>query len=187
MSEIGEIPAMHRRTLLRAAILLVGGSIVGLPGDLLAQTGSAGPKFFTPAQYAILTAVAETIIPKTDTPGAKEAGVPKNLDSLMVAWASKERQAQFRALVDAMDVATRSAAGVPLTGRPAAERLEAVRAFDEQRLTARDEVYAKFKELVLTLYYFSEVGATKELRYELIPGKWEPGIEIKSDTRAWAV
>ena len=188
MAATDGIPAMRRRTLLQAAILIVGGSIAGLPGELLAQSGAAvGPRFFTPAQYEILTAVADTIIPQTDTPGAKEAGVPQNLDLLMVAWASQERQAQFRALVDAMGAATRSAAGVPLPARPPSERLEAVRAFDEQRLTAHDQVYAKFKELVLTLYYFSEIGATKELRYELIPGKWEPGIEVKSDTRAWAV
>ena len=43
------------------------------------------------------------------------------------------------------------------------------------------------KELVLTLYYLSEMGATKELRYELIPGKWEPWTEISPDAPAWAV
>ena len=44
----------------------------------------------------------------------------------------------------------------------------------------------RFKELVLTLYYLSQPGATRELRYEHTPGKWEPSIEIGPDTRAWA-
>lgn len=180
------LPAMDRRALLRAAMLLVGGSLAGLPAEALAQARGA-ERFFTPAQFATLSETADIIIPRTDTPGAKDAGVPEFMDSLMSAWASKARQAQFRKLIDQIDAAAMAAGGKPLPALAPAKRLEVVRAFDAEKLTARDGPYTKFKELVLTLYYLSEVGATKELRYELIPGKWEPGIEIKTDTRAWAV
>ena len=180
------LPAMDRRALLRTAMLLVGGSLAGLPAEALAQARGAA-RFFTPAQFATLAETAETIIPRTDTPGAKDAGVPQFMDSLMTAWASKERQAQFRKLIGEIDAAALAAGGKPLAKLTPAKRLDVVRAFDAEKLTARDPVYTKFKELVMTLYYLSEVGATKELRYELIPGKWEPGIEMKTDTRAWAV
>jgi hypothetical protein len=65
--------------------------------------------------------------------------------------------------------------------------LSFMRNFDAGKLRIWDPAYVKFKELVLTLYYLSEAGATKELRYELIPGKWEPWIEISPDAPAWAV
>ncbi|HEV2596367.1 MAG TPA: gluconate 2-dehydrogenase subunit 3 family protein [Sphingomicrobium sp.] len=47
--------------------------------------------------------------------------------------------------------------------------------------------YIRLKDLVLTTYYLSEPGATKELRYELIPGVWEASMPLGSDRRAWAV
>jgi hypothetical protein len=130
--------------------------------------------------------VAEIILPQTDTPGAKEAGVPEVLDALMTNWASVERQQQFRALIDDMDRAALVAGGAPLPALGAEKRAELVRSYDAEKVGASDPVYKKFKELVLTLYYSSEAGATRELRYELIPGKWEPGIELAPDTRAWA-
>src|SRR5829696_2790997 len=79
-------PAIERRALLQAAVLLVGGSIAGLPANALAQA-RGGPTFFTKAEYAVLSEVAEIILPRTDSPGAKDAGVPAALDSLMSNWA----------------------------------------------------------------------------------------------------
>ena len=50
-----------------------------------------------------------------------------------------------------------------------------------------DPAYAKFKKLVLALYYLSEPGATQELAYEHTPGAWEPSIAVTPDTRGYAV
>lgn len=176
---------MDRRALLRSAILLVGGSVAAGPALALSETAKPA-RFFTAAQFATMAEVADTILPQTDTPGAKEAGVPEALDALMTNWASAERQQQFRALIDDMDRTARTAGGAAFPALPAAKRLELVRNYDAEKIKADDPVYKRFKELVLTLYYSSEAGATRELRYELIPGKWEPGIEVAPDTRAWA-
>ena len=174
MTSAAGLPEFDRRSLLRSAILLVGGTVAGVP-QLASAAGTE--RFFTPAEFAVLAEVAEIIIPATDTPGAREAGVPEALDALMTNWASGKRQAEFRALVQQF-----GAAGVS----PGAGRADIVRRIDAERLAAGEPVYRKFKELVLTLYYLSEAGATKELRYELIPGKWEPATVIGTDTRAWA-
>jgi hypothetical protein len=179
------LPAVDRRALLQSAILLVGGSIAGSPALALADTPKAA-RFFSAAQFATMAEVADIILPKTDTPGAKEAGVPEALDALMTNWASVERQQQFRRLIDEIDLAALGSGGTAFPAMPKAKRAELVRSYDTAKLAAGDPVYAKFKELVITLYYSSEAGATKELRYELIPGKWEPGIEMAPDTRAWA-
>lgn len=179
------LTVMDRRALLRSAILIVGGSIAGVPALALAEAPKAA-RFFTAGQFATMAEVADIILPQTDTPGAKEAGVPEALDALMTNWASVERQQQFRALIDDIDRAAIAAGGAPLAALSADKRTELVRSFDAEKLAASDPVYKKFKELVLTLYYSSEAGATRELRYELIPGKWEPGIEVAPDTRAWA-
>ena len=181
------LPELDRRTLLRSAILLVGGSLAGVPEQLLAQATAPTLRFFTAGQFATLAEIADTIIPRTDTPGAKDAGVPEAFDSMMINWASETRQGQFRALVDEVDRRALAAGGKALPALAPEQRLEVVRAFDSEHMGAGDGVYGKFKELILTLYYLSEAGATKELRYELIPGKFEPWTEMAPDTRAWAV
>jgi gluconate 2-dehydrogenase gamma chain len=171
-------PALDRRTLLRSAVLLVGGTLASgftVPAFAADET----PRFFTPDEFRIVAEFAEIIIPRTDTPGAKDAGVPEALDALMADWASEARKAEFRALV-----ARIADAGGVTPGAP--PRIELARSFDAAQLPA-DPVYRRFKELVLTLYYLSEAGATGELRYEHTPGKWEASIPVGPDTRAWAV
>jgi gluconate 2-dehydrogenase gamma chain len=171
-------PALDRRTLLQSAIVLVGGTLAsGVAVPAFAATGTA--RFFTPEELSIVAEFAEIIIPRTDTPGAKDAGVSEALDGLMANWASDGRKAEFRALIERI-----AAAGVAPLGAP--PRIELARSFDAAQI-AVDPVYRRFKELVLTLYYLSQPGATGELRYEHTPGKWEPSIEVGPDTRAWAV
>lgn len=177
-----DLPVLDRRALMRNAILLVGGSLAASPAGAFAKPAArAKPaRFFTPAQMAAVTEVIDIMVPRTDTPGAKDAGVPKTLDALMINWASAERQAQFRAMADSFRTSK-------LMTLPKPQRIELVRAIDAEKLKAWDPAYVKFKDLVLTLYYLSEMGATKELRFELIPGKFEPWTEIADDARAWAV
>jgi hypothetical protein len=169
--------ALDRRMLLRGAILLVGGTLAsGVAVPTLAASETA--RFFTPDEFRTVAEFAEIVIPRTDTPGAKDAGVPEALDALMANWASEARKAEFRALVGRID-----AAGVVPPGAP--PQIELARRFDAAQMPA-DPVYRRFKELVLTLYYLSEAGATRELRYLHTPGRWEASIPIDPDTRAWA-
>lgn len=172
---------MNRRDLLRRAVLLVGGAAIVGPIALVAE---ARPRFFSSMQYALLEETADLIIPRTDTPGARDAGVPAALDALMATWASRERQQQFRLLLDQIGASAREHGDALLT-LESARRAKVLVAFDKSRAT--DTIYRKFKEVVLTLYYLSETGATQELRYEHTPGKWEPSLKMTSDTRAWAV
>lgn len=178
---ITELPDIDRRALIRSAILLVGGSL-GAASPVAALAPSKGKKparFFTPGQYAVMSETVDIIIPRTDTPGAKDAGVPAAMDGLMRNWASAERRKQFAALVDEIG-------GRGLMKLAPARRIELIRGIDAQKLQQGDPVYGRFKDLTLMLYYLSEAGATKELRYELIPGKWEPWLEVKPDQRSWA-
>jgi gluconate 2-dehydrogenase gamma chain len=174
--------ALDRRSLLQSAVLLVGGALAGVASPGWAATSG----FFTPAQFALVDEIAEGIIPRTDTPGARDAGVAKALDQLMVAWASKARQDEFRGMLAEFDGKAAAEAGAPFLKLPA-ERRQAFLAGYDRRHGFINPTYRRFKELVLTLYYLSEIGATQELRYELVPGKWEPSVPVTPDTRAWAI
>ena len=176
-------PIFDRRELLRRAILLVGGTAVTTPFELLADSGPQ-VRFFGAVQYSLLEAVADIILPRTDTPGAIDAGVPAAFDALMKSWASRERQEQFRALLEDIDRAARNQGGGVLA-LARTRRAEVIAAFDESQ--AGNRVYRKFKELLLTLYCLSEAGATQELRYEHVPGRWEASVKMTPNTRTSAV
>jgi hypothetical protein len=174
---------MTRRALLRDAVLMVGGVATTLPFDLWANS-NATPRFFDEADFALLDEICEIILPQTDTPGARGAGVPGALDSLIRDWASAEHQRQFRALLKEFDAKAVAAGGKPLLRLPPEQRAEVVAAYDAEHFSKPP--YSILKNLVLRLYYFSEIGATQELRYEHVPGAWEPAVKVTPETRAWA-
>jgi hypothetical protein len=174
---------MTRRALLRDAVLMVGGVATALPIDLWANS-PAKPRFFDEAEFALLDELCEIIIPQTDTPGARGVGVPGALDALMRDWASAEHQRQFRALLKEFDSKAVATGGKALLQLPPEQRIELIAAYDAEHFSKPP--YSILKNLVLRLYYFSEIGATQELRYEHVPGTWEPAVKITPETRTWA-
>jgi hypothetical protein len=60
------------------------------------------PTFFGPAEYALVSRVADLIIPPTDTPGAAGAGVPEYVDR--VVSLNPEHQGLMRAGLEWLDV-----------------------------------------------------------------------------------
>lgn len=48
--------------------------------------------FFTNNQAALIAEIAETILPKTETPGAKEMAVPQFIDKMVKETMDKDAQ-----------------------------------------------------------------------------------------------
>ena len=179
---------MDRRTLLPSAVMLVGGSLAGgLPTQLLAASTRAAPIFFAAPQFAMLDEIAEIVIPRTDTPGAREVGVAGFVDALMAHWASSENRREIAGEIGRIDEAARRSGAAGLLALAPEKRVELVRAHDAAAFASDGWGWRKLKELILIAYYWSETGATQELRYELAPGVWEAKVPIGPDTRAWAL
>ena len=51
---------------------------------------------------------------------------------------------------------------------------------------AGDHAWKTIKALILTGYYASEAGGANELRYELVPGRYDPDVPPKPDDRAFS-
>ena len=179
-------PDFGRRNFIRSVIFTIGAAGTTFPGWSAIEAATRGKvRFFAPAQFAVLDAVAETIMPRTDTPGARDALVPARFDALMLHWASAKTKADFTRVLDEIEVAARQKDPAGIVKLPPAQQLEVVAAYDRTKMA--DPAYKKFKGLILSLYYISEPGATQELRYEHVPGAWEPSVAVTAETRGYAI
>jgi hypothetical protein len=146
----------------------------------------------TEHQARTLSAIAERILPTTDTPGAGDAEIPGFVDRLLAGWLPDAARDHLLAELDSFDARARAKGGpfVDLsdTGK------------DELLTEAQDEALAErngrgfsrnpnrlheqpFFDLVkwLTLfgYYTSEAGMKSELGYRIVPGRWDPCVDLE--------
>lgn len=176
---------------------------------LLAQTGPTNAEaFYTAEELAAVTALADAIIPATDTPGALDAGVPATLDTLMRTWASDATRQGHRAAIAKVSARLDVLAGAPFATLGADRRNAVVAALDAEAYaggappTAMSVVskgpgftpegqpvaiqYRALKSLIAQAYYASEAGATKDLHYLNVPGKWVADAPLSEAGPTWA-
>lgn len=180
---MGSPEGLHRRQILQQALLLTGMAM--LPGEALAAL-SSNPHVLDKPGRALLAAVADTIIPATDTPGALAVGVPGLLETMLVEWASPDHRTLLLATLQRIDKAAAPPDGKGDDKGFAAltpDRRYAVLAKIDAASGMSDPGYSLLKQLVTTLYYLSETGSTVELRYEQVPGSWDPSIPVTPETR----
>lgn len=195
--------SIDRRTLIGTLAALVGAS--ALPMDVLAAaTGKAKP-YLAPAPFALLEAVADTLVPDTDTPGAVAVGVPRILDGMLATWAAPETRTTLATALSAIDAAAVKSDGKSFAALSPARRKAMLTDHDLAALkpvprtdglsgfaaflgapSVADPGYSRLKTLVVTLYYASEVGLTREVIYEHVPGPWVPSLKITPETRPFA-
>ena len=116
---LGSIAALQFfETLGVEELIAVGRRANALAESRRSDTRGFSPRALTPAQYEIVVQAAERIIPRTDTPGATDAGVADFIDVMLADWygaAERDRfttglselDARARAMHEAADVLTR--------------------------------------------------------------------------------
>jgi hypothetical protein len=75
--------------------------------DLHLHLGDVPFRTLNRGQQALVTNIAELIIPETDTPGATSVKVPEFIDLILTDWANDEERATF--LAGLSDIDTRAA------------------------------------------------------------------------------
>lgn len=187
---------IERRLLLQRAALLIGATALPI-GELLAAPAKNAKPVLSAPRLELLSAVADTIVPVTDTPGALAANVPALIDAMLRDWAAPATRTSMIEALDKIDVTARAKAGRGFAALSPEERLTLLKAHDIASLkpapskpdmlspqpATADPGYAKLKELIVILYYQSEIALTTELTYEHAPGKWQPSIPLTPEMR----
>ncbi|HKU20180.1 MAG TPA: gluconate 2-dehydrogenase subunit 3 family protein [Terriglobales bacterium] len=142
-------------------------------------------KSLNPHQDATVTAIAEMIIPATDTPGAKGARVNGFIDLILSEWSSEADSRRFLQGLAETDARSRKMFGKDFVNCNAQQQTELLRALDEEVTELREanvqerehaspalqesenplekNFFYQMKRLTLIGYYTSEVGWTQEL------------------------
>lgn len=190
--------SMNRRSLLQTALLLAGATVAVGGCEMIAGEGRDEDFAFSEEQFALLSAVAATIVPKTETPGAVEIGVPKMFEGLMRDWASAERREELlSAMAEIDELGDKPFADLPPERRTALLKVHDAASLETGPPAVEGEGgvaimrgpayvnpgYSKLKQLIVVLYYYSEHGQTVELGYVHTPGVWEPSVPVTPETR----
>lgn len=181
-----------RREALRRTALLLGVAVSPsiLTGVLQAQTAAGGaaskPVHLTVAQFATAGAVAERIIPKTDTPGARDVGVPAFMDLMYGAYMTAEEKRVFAAGLAEVEAAGQAAGKKPFSQLDAAQQDAVLRGIAEVSQGREKTFFHQIRELTLLGYFTSEPVGKTVLHYDPVPGRYDGCIPLAEvGNRSW--
>ena len=173
----------RREALERITWLVAGAGTVSALGPVLVGCGSRQEhgQTLTGDRLERCAVIAEHLIPETDTPGARSAGVHWYIDAMLTDFYEPDVTSRFLEGLEDVEERSHRAHGAAFVSLASARQVSILTA-----LEAEDEpFFATMKSLTLTGYYTSEAGATQELH--LPPyGAYLADIPFEAVGRAWA-
>lgn len=181
------------RLLATGAVLpLAQGNMMAMLRDARTVVGAQPtPRTLNPHQEATVKAMAEMILPRTDTPGATDVGATGFIDLMLTEWYDDSDRERFLDGLADVDRRSQSLFGKDFVDCPAVEQAETLTALGEKMaedgelapdrgrplrgapLRIGESFYSMVRRLTLTAYYTSEAGATAELNFEVIPDHFD--------------
>ena len=198
---------MNRRDALARVALIMGGTVIGADYFLTACSSPAENKtaaksapaaeaksILNANQVSFLDEVGETILPTTQTPGAKAAHVGSFMAVMVRDCYPPEDQKTFLSGLSKLDEDTKKQTGKTFLACTPAERTAVLTKLDaeqkaftaNQRKDDPSHYFRMMKQLTLLGFFTSEVGATKALRYLPVPGHYDGNLPYKKGDKAWA-
>jgi len=199
---------MNRREALQRTALVLGYTISAplavavLNGCKAKPELTYTPKFFSEDQARLISSLAETILPRTDTPGAIDAGVPGFIDDMVGTVYSTEQQKTFTDGLTALAEEAKTALSNDFIDAKPEEQLSFVQKKNSEALSGggggqsegwwaaggskTKPFFLEMKELTVLGFFTSEAGATKVLQYNQVPGPFKGCVPLAEVGKAWA-
>ena len=184
---------MDRRAALARLMAITG--TIALGGELFVtgcrRTDKHVATPFTAGDVAFLDEIGETIMPTTDTPGAKAVGIGAFMTMMVNDCYDDAAHAAFQSGMAEIDATSRSRHGRSFVQCTPAERHEMLSAIDremsaqEKKRGETPHYFSMMKELTLLGYFSSEIGCTHALRYVETPGSYDGDVPYHKGDRAW--
>ena len=201
---------MNRREFLQCVAILISGvsaSALGFSLNAEQQTFLANaPNFntnsvdyFTPAQRKIVAAMAEVIIPRTDTPGAMDAGVPRYIELMVANWLNDDERAIFNPGLQDIETRIPTEYGKAFDQLDASQQLQIMQELEDaaadspwyefgnvlREFISDAPFICQFKELTVWGFFTSQEGGSQVLRYDPMPMFFDGNIPLAQDESSW--
>lgn len=178
------VDGLTRREAIRRAALLLGVALSpALVDNVLGARkqrapGPANASSFTDSELDTVSAVAERIIPRTDTPGAIDVGVPAFMDLMYSGYMTLEDRKVIAAGLADLEKRSQSTHGKNFAELDSSRQdalLTAVARDSEKR---QRTFFHQMRELTVLGYYTSEEVGKNILHYDPVPGAFLPCVPI---------
>jgi Gluconate 2-dehydrogenase subunit 3 len=188
---------MNRRDVLKN-VLLVTGSTFFLPDLAFADIETAFEEegdltFFTNAQRKLVTELSELILPRTSTPGAKDAKITPFIEVILQDCYKAADQKMFLAGLTQLDTDAKAKFGKSFLRTGKANQIalltaaQAAAAAAPREKSAPMPFFTFLKGIVMFTFFNSKVGATEVLVYKQVPGSYQADIPLEKGQKAWAL
>ena len=189
---------MDRRTIIKQISILTGAAFVG--GEIFIQSGCKSEisdnalSILSAEQITLLDEIGETIIPQTDTTGAREIGIGAFMHKMVLDCYNNDQQKSFLSGIETIKNEFQKKYSTSFEKGTNAQREEFLNELNvsmmEYNNNKKDEdpdhYFTMIKQLTILGYFTSETGATKALRYEAVPGNYDGAYPYKKGDKAWA-
>lgn len=174
-----------------AAALLSGCSKSDNNGTAVtADGGSDLPvlHFFSPDQFGRVKHLADTILPRTDSPSASDVNVHTTVDSMLGLVFAESHQRTFKHNWLALERYLEQSGFVQQGAEQQTERLRTLELSTDAASAEARQGLLDFKQQVIAYYLTTEEVGRNFLNYLPIPGSYEPCISVDDvNNRAWAI
>jgi gluconate 2-dehydrogenase gamma chain len=159
------------------------------------------PQLFNEDQAVLVAELAEIIIPKTDTPGAKDVGVPAFIDGMVfevfpadardnfmkgLASFNEDAKKEYGDNFAECTIEQKNAFVKKQHDALAGDKTDRSQAWYKSGGKAAKPFIIEMKELTLVGYFTSEAGATQTLQYNQVPGPFKGCVPLSEVGKTWA-
>lgn len=185
---------MDRRELLKSIAVLTGASVIGADVFLSGCKPTASVGLFDKKTISLLDEIAETIIPATNTPGAKAAEVGSFMNAIVSDCYTPEEQKVFISGLKALEESAKKSHNKNFNQLSDTEKHDFVvslekeaKAYNEKKAkNSPSHYYTMIKQLTLWGFFTSKTGMTETLRHVPVPGKYQGDLTYVKGDKAWA-
>jgi hypothetical protein len=189
---------MDRRTTIKGLIVFVSVGLSSFSFYKWTAFNSAADVSLLDQKKAILAELAEVIIPRTDTPGAKDAKVEDFIIGMVKYCTEFRSQHNFlNGLADLEQYVLKNYRS-NFEACTAKEKIAILTYYEGKTVYKSNFLnkvnnkffgvpfFVKLKQLTVEGYCTSRIGAEQGLAYDYIPGTYEACIPLTKNQRSWA-
>ena len=177
---------MERRDALRAIGAAAAFTLMPRTAQAAWERVSLAPsapfRALTDERADLIAEIADTIIPRTDTPGANDVGVTAFIDVIVAEYYNDDERAVFLAGLDSILVKVRASGAATLGAMPADARVALLDSLDQpkDRQAPDARAWSRLKGLVVHGYFSSERVQKDVLKTVIMPGRFDGNAPMKT-------